>query len=139
MEFNPRRSRELMASINIIPLVDVVLVLLIIFMVTAPMMYRGIDVNLPQSSTNTIKSEERIVMTVTKNRDVYLDKEKISIDRLEYTLSVKKKQNPNITLYLRGDSEALYGVVVKVMDAARKAGIDKLGMVTEPVFTNKEG
>ncbi|MEK6682311.1 MAG: ExbD/TolR family protein [Nitrospirota bacterium] len=132
MEFNPRKSRELMASINIVPFVDVVLVLLIIFMVTAPMMYRGIDVDLPQSSTNTIKSEERIVMTVGKNREIYLDKEKVSLDKLEYILSVKKKQNPNITLYLRADKDVPYGIIVQVMDAIKKVGIDKLGMITEP-------
>jgi len=132
MEFNPNRSKELMASINIIPLVDVVLVLLIIFMVTAPMMYRGIDVDLPQSATNTIKSEERVVLTVSKNQIIYIDKEKLSLDKVEYALSVKKKQNPNITLYLRADKDVPYGIIVQVMDAIKKVGIDKLGMVTEP-------
>ena len=132
MEFNPRRNRELMASLNIVPLVDVVLVLLIIFMVTAPMMYRGIDVDLPQSATNTIKSEERVVMTVAKNQIIYIDKEKLTLDKVEYALSVKKKQNPNITLYLRDDKDVPYGIIVQVMDAIKKVGIDKLGMVTEP-------
>ena len=129
--------RVLMAEINIIPLVDVVLVLLIIFMITAPLLYRGMDVKLPQAATNTIKPEERKVLTVEKNEAVYLDKEEIGLARLEDKLRSLKTASPQLSLYLRADRDVPYGAVVHVMDLIKRAGIDKLGIVTEPIPKEK--
>ena len=123
----------MMAEINIIPLVDVVLVLLIIFMITAPLLYRGMDIKLPQAATNTIKPEERKILTVEKNQTVYLDKEEIGLARLEEKLRALKGSAPEVSLYLRADRDVPYGTVVQVMDLIKRAGIDKLGIVTEPL------
>jgi biopolymer transport protein TolR len=132
MMFETRRRRFL-AEINIIPLVDVVLVLLIIFMVTAPMLYRGMDINLPTSRTNTIRPEERLVLTVERDQTVYLDKDKLSLEQLEFRLKQAKQHNADVSIYLRADRSVPYGTVVRVMDEIKRAGIERLGMVTDPV------
>ena len=122
-----------MAEINVVPLVDVVLVLLVIFMVTAPMLYRGLDINLPQTSTNTIKPEQRVVLTVERDRRIYLDKELMPLIQLQPRLHTLRSSNPEVSVFLRADRDVPYGTVVQVMDSIKKAGIDKLGMVTEPL------
>jgi biopolymer transport protein TolR len=122
-----------LAEINVVPLVDVVLVLLIIFMITAPLMLRGIDIDLPKSSVNTIKPEERVVVTVGRDRAVYLDKERVARVLLDDKLTKLAREKPDVTLYLRADRDVPYGAVVEVMDAVKRAGIDRLGMVTQPV------
>jgi len=131
MMFDTRRRRFL-AEINIIPLVDVVLVLLIIFMVTAPMLYRGMDINLPTSQSNTIKPEERLVLTIERDQKVYLDKDQLSLEQLEFKLKQAKQHNSDVSIYLRADRAVPYGTVVRVMDEIKRAGIEKLGMVTDP-------
>jgi len=125
-------SRRFMSEINVVPLVDVVLVLLIIFMITAPLLYRGIDINLPESAANTIKPDERVVVSVTKDHKIYVDKDEVGVDQLESAMKRLHDRNPNVTIYLRADQGIPYGAVVHVMDAVKQAGIDKLGMVTEP-------
>ncbi len=131
------RRRRFMAEINVIPLVDVVLVLLIIFMVTAPMLYRGMDINLPRSSSNTIKPEERVVLTVERDRRVYVDKELISLAQLPQKMDALHRKNPEVSVFLRADQDVPYGTVVQVMDSIKKAGIVKLGMVTDPVIEER--
>jgi biopolymer transport protein TolR len=131
MMFDTRRRRFL-AEINVIPLVDVVLVLLIIFMVTAPMLYRGMDINLPTSQSNTITPEERLVLTIERDQKVYLDKDQLSLEQLEFKLKQAKRHNADVSIYLRADRAVPYGTVVRVMDEIKKAGIEKLGMVTDP-------
>lgn len=131
MMFDTRRRRFL-AEINIIPLVDVVLVLLIIFMVTAPMLYRGMDINLPTSQSNTIRPEERLVLTIERDQKVYLDKDQLSLEQLEFKLKQAKQHNADVSIYLRADRAVPYGTVVRVMDEIKRAGIEKLGMVTDP-------
>lgn len=126
------KNREMMSEINIIPLVDVMLVLLIVFMITAPMLYRGMDIKLPKAATNNIQPTERKVLTVGKDQAVYLDKEEIGLARLEERLRVLKGNSPDISLYLRADRDVPYGTVVHVMDLIKRAGIVKLGIVTEP-------
>lgn len=126
------RQRRFMAEINVIPLVDVVLVLLVIFMVTAPMLYRGMDVKLPTSATNTIKPEMRKVLTIEKDQRLYLDKDAVGVVQLEQKLKSLKQDHPDVSLYLRADRDVPYGVVVQVMDGVKKAGIEKIGMVTDP-------
>jgi biopolymer transport protein TolR len=126
------RQRRFLAEINVIPLVDVVLVLLIIFMVTAPMLYRGMDIKLPTSASNTIKPEIRAVLTIEKDQRLYLDKDQVSLIQLDRKLRVLKEEHADVSLYLRADRDVPYGVVVQVMDSVKKAGIEKLGMVTDP-------
>jgi biopolymer transport protein TolR len=127
------RQRRFLAEINVIPLVDVVLVLLVIFMVTAPMLYRGMDIKLPTSASNTIKPEIRVVLTIEKDQRLYLDKDQVSVAQLERKLRLLKEERKDVSLYLRADRDVPYGVVVQVMDGVKKAGIEKLGMVTDPV------
>lgn len=131
------RERRFMAEINVIPLVDVVLVLLVIFMITAPMLYRGIDIKLPSSASNTIKPEMRMVLTVEKDQKLYLDKDPVTLSQLERRLRAVKDGNADVSLYLRADREVPYGIVVQVMDGVKKAGIEKLGMVTEPTGSER--
>ena len=122
-----------MAEINIIPLVDVVLVLLLIFMLTAPMMYRGIDVNLPKAAAKPTAVEERLVLTLTKERALYLNDKRIAPGTLDTSLRAAFANRTDKTLYLKADSGLAYGAVIETMDQVRRAGIERLGMVTEPV------
>ncbi len=121
-----------LAEINIIPLVDVVLVLLLIFMLTAPMMYRGIDVNLPKSSSKPTAVEERMVLTITKERGYYLNDRPVPTNALEPQLRDVFRNRSDKVLYLKADAGLAYGTVVETMDRVRRAGIERLGMVTEP-------
>ena len=121
-----------LAEINIIPLVDVTLVLLLIFMLTAPLMYRGIDVNLPKTSGKPTVTEERMVLTLTKEQTIYLNDKPVSPATLEQHLRDMFKNRQDRTLYLRADQTLQYGFVVEAMDRVRRSGIEKLGMVTEP-------
>ena len=130
-------GRRLLAEINVVPLVDVVLVLLIIFMITAPLLYRGIDIKLPQAATNTIKAEERRVLSIERNEKIFLDKDPMTLNRLAEILPKLRTENPNLSIYLRADREVNYGLVVSVMDLIKRSGIDKLGIVTEPIPVNK--
>jgi biopolymer transport protein TolR len=127
-----RRIGTSLAEINIIPLVDVVLVLLLIFMLTAPMMYRGIDVNLPKAASRPTAVEERMILTVTKERTLYLNEKPVSLAQLETQLRDAFKGRTDRTLYLKADAGLAYGAVVETMDRVRRAGIERLGMVTEP-------
>jgi biopolymer transport protein TolR len=126
------RQRRFLAEINVIPLVDVVLVLLVVFMVTAPMLYRGMDIKLPTSASNTIKPAMRAVLTIGKDQRLFLDKDQVGLAQLERKLRVLKEEHADVSLYLRADRDVPYGVVVQVMDGVKKAGIEKLGMVTDP-------
>ena len=128
-----RRGRGSLAEINIIPLVDVVLVLLLIFMLTAPLMYRGIDVNLPKTAGKPTVTEERMEVTLTKDQQIYLNGKALALASLEQTLRDTFKNRTDKTLYLKADQALQYGFVVETMDKIRKSGIEKLGMVTEPV------
>jgi len=131
------KDRRYLSEINVVPLVDVVLVLLIVFMITAPLLYRGIDIALPVSATNTIRPTERLVVTVEKNGRVYLDKDRVQPDNLVAAFTSVRTRNPEISVYLRADEGVPYGLVVGVMDAVKQAGISQLGMVTEPIIDRR--
>jgi biopolymer transport protein TolR len=134
-----RPGGSALSEINVTPFVDVVLVLLIIFLVTAPMMLRGIDVKVPKTETKNVGPEERLMLTVTKDRAIYLDDQMITLPRLERVLGGLRQRNPQAAVFLRADEGVPYGIVVKVMDAVKKAGIERLGMVTEPVHPRDDG
>ena len=126
------RPRQFLAEINVIPLVDVVLVLLVIFMVTAPMLHRGLDINLPTTAANNIKAEERLIITIQKDRSLSLGNDSISLVALRAKLQEAKTSNPLISVYLRADQTVPYGTVVQIMDEVKGAKIERLGMVTGP-------
>jgi len=133
MELN-RGSHRLMSEINVTPFVDVMLVLLIIFMVTAPMMMQGVDVNLPQTTTETIASEEeRLIISVTRKKEIYLNEYKISLDSLQRKMKIIYQNKPDSAVFLRADQNLPYGFVMEVMAAMRQSGIKRIGMVTEPL------
>jgi biopolymer transport protein TolR len=121
-----------LSEINVTPLVDVMLVLLIIFMVTAPMLQQGFDVNLPQEREggNLDPSQERLVITLAKNERMYLNDRRIDFPELEQTLRQASATTKEV--FLRADQDIPYGLVVKMMAAIKQAGIERLGIVTVP-------
>ena len=133
MPDSERRLGPALSEINVTPFVDVMLVLLVVFLVTAPMLFRGIDVRVPRTETSTVQPEERLVLTVTKEGAVFVGEQPITLDRLERLLASLRQRNQKAAVFLRADERAAYGSVVKVMDIVKKAGIDRLGMVTEPL------
>jgi len=125
-------GREL-SEINVTPFVDVMLVLLVIFMVTAPLMQQGVDVELPRTTTQPIRLEqEPLVLTVRKDGKAFLGRQEIALPELQAKLVAVFGSRGDKELFLRADREAPYGLVVKAMAAARGAGATKLGIVTEP-------
>ncbi len=126
-----------MADINVTPMVDVMLVLLVIFMVTAPLMQQGIKVDLPNAEAPPMKTstEERLVLTLTRDGKAYLGKTEVPIDRLTELLANNEKLKLDKELYFHADQELPYGLVVKVMAAAKAGGAESLAMVTEPITT----
>jgi biopolymer transport protein TolR len=132
-------NRQLMADINVTPLVDVMLVLLIIFMVTAPMMMQGIDVKLPETSAPSIPSEEeRLVVTVAADRKIYINEYAVDLDTLGPKLAaIYRNQQGHQGVFLRADETIPYGFVVQVMATIRSNGIEKIGMVTEPLKASR--
>jgi biopolymer transport protein TolR len=126
------KPRQFLSEINVIPLVDVVLVLLVIFMVTAPMLHRGLDITLPTSASNNIQAEERLVVTIQKDRALFLGNDLISLVDLRAKLEQAKNANQQVSVYLRADQTVPYGAVVQIMDEIKGAKIERLGMVTGP-------
>jgi biopolymer transport protein TolR len=122
-----------MSEINVTPLVDVMLVLLIIFMVTAPRLEQGVKVDLPQVTAAALPQvSEELVISVTRDRRVYLNRYAVPLSELEPKLEQILAQRANKDVYLRADKDVAYGFVVQVMAEVKKAGIASLGMVTEP-------
>lgn len=127
-------EKKFMSDINVTPLVDVMLVLLIIFMVTAPMMMQGVEVNLPQTTAKSIKTrEDPLILTINKKREIFLEDRQIGLNELESKMKSIFKYRRSKELLLRADKEVPYGFVIKVIAGVKEAGIDKLGMVTEPI------
>ena len=126
-------GKRFMAEINVTPLVDVMLVLLIIFMVTAPMMIQGVKVNLPQTTTKNIKTEEDpLILSITNKKEVFLENEKVGLADLEKKMEGVLKYRREKEVLLKADKDVPYGFVIKVMASIKNAGIEKLGMITEP-------
>jgi len=127
-----RRNGTAMSEINVTPLVDVMLVLLIIFMVTAPLLQQGIDVNLPKAKGKDLPPEERITLIIKQGGKIYLNDNPVSLGEMKKKLESISKLNPNV--FLKADKSVPYGLVVEVMGEIKDAGIEKLGMITEPAI-----
>ncbi|MEE8329552.1 MAG: protein TolR [Thermodesulfovibrionia bacterium] len=121
------RQRHAMSEINIIPFVDIMLVLLVIFMVTAPLLQQGIDVNLPRAKGKELSPAERVIITIKKDGRIYVNKTRTDINKLKSKFAVKTDRD----VFLKADKDVPYGVVVEVMGELREIGIEKLGMITE--------
>ena len=123
-----------MSEINVTPLVVVMLVLLIIFMVTAPLMQQGVEVNLPKAAAEPVSAtEQKLVLTVTVDKKVYLGSSEIPFERISELLATNARLKEDKELYLHADQALPYGVVVAVMAAAKKGGAENLAMITDPV------
>lgn len=133
MDAPSQRESTTISQINVTPLVDVMLVLLVIFMVTAPIIQQGVQVNLPQARSSAIPgTEEHLVVTVAKNGKVYLNDNAMSLSELGAKLRAIKKLEANKQVYLRADQDVRYGIVMKTIAEIKQAGIERLGMVTRP-------
>lgn len=135
MSSNPNSRNRPLAEINVIPFCDILLVLLIIFMITAPLMQQGLDVNLPQASSPPIEKEKTdIILTMRKNGDIFVgdDTTPVSLGFLEKKLTDVYKSKERKDLFIKADTDIRYGDVVKVMSLAKSAGVFRIGMVTQP-------
>lgn len=134
MKFRSHKKHERLAEINIIPLVDVILVLLIIFMVTAPMLKEGVDINLPEVSANSIQSQsEDFVLSIDEMGRIFFNdnpKDKYALVSIEDRLEEFFRDKPKKELYLKADKSIKYGYVMAVMAACQRIGIEKIGMIT---------
>ncbi|HJM43957.1 MAG: protein TolR [Nitrospinota bacterium] len=131
MGANSKKGRAL-AEINVTPLVDVMLVLLIIFMVTAPMLQQGVDVDLPAVAARELPLESgQLIVSITKDRRVFLNRAPLTVPQLREKLMAIYREKPNKEIFLRADRDVPYGFVVGTMAAIRASGIHRVGMVTE--------
>jgi biopolymer transport protein TolR len=131
---------RLMSDINVTPFVDVMLVLLIIFMVTAPMMTQGVDVTLPEASSGPLpaEKEKQLIVTIDKNNVIFINKYPATMETLQEQLRQHVENQRERQVYLRADKNISYGFVVRVMSEIKNAGIEKLGMVTVPLDEQEE-
>ncbi|MCS6927472.1 MAG: protein TolR [Candidatus Binatia bacterium] len=133
-----QQQEESISQINITPFVDVMLVLLVIFMVTAPILQQGVHVDLPEVASGPLEgSDEQLVVSVTRDGKVLLNDSPVKVEELSQKLRTILHLRPDRAVYLRADKNIAYGRVVEVMAAVRDAGVRKLGMVTEPLETQQ--
>jgi biopolymer transport protein TolR len=138
MDASPQREAGVLAQINVTPLVDVMLVLLVIFMVTAPIIQQGVQVNLPQAKAGAIPgTEELLVVTIAKNGKIYLNDNPMTSGELGQKLRAIRKLQADKQVYLRADQDVKYGIVMKTIAEIKQAGIERLGMVSRP--SSEEG
>ena len=134
-----RKRRKLKAEINVVPYIDVMLVLLIIFMVTAPLLNLGVDIHLPQSTAKAVQTDkEPIVISVDQGGKLYLtlgpaQKESIDADTLDKKVSAFVRQNPQVPVLIAGDLRASYGEVYEILPALQAAGVAKVGLMSQPI------
>jgi len=134
VDFSSQRNGGSISQINVTPLVDVMLVLLVIFMVTAPIIQQGVQVNLPQAKAAAIAGqEEQLVVAVTRNGRIYLNDNPMKLEELGQKLRAIRQLQKSKEIFLRADQDVRYGLVMKVVAEIKEAGIEKLGMVTQPL------
>ena len=135
---NQGKDRLLLSEINVTPLVDVMLVLLIIFMVTAPMLQQGIDVDLPSVVAKDLPAkEEKLVLTITKKKKIFINKHPVELAKLSEKLEKLCENRTKKEVFLKADEMVPYGFVVKTMAEIKEAGIERLGMITKPLEDKK--
>ncbi|MEE8205323.1 MAG: ExbD/TolR family protein [Nitrospinaceae bacterium] len=128
-----RKSTRLMADINVTPFVDVMLVLLVIFMITTPLMQHGMDLQLPQESTGAVEVKDVPTVSIRSNKTIYWNQEKMpTLMTLNEKLTKYLKSRKDGAIYFRADRSLDYGVVIKVMATIHRAGVQNIGMMTEP-------
>ena len=140
MAMDPSSSRDntTIAQINVTPLVDVMLVLLVIFMVTAPIIQQGVQVNLPQAKAAAIPgSEQLLVVSIAKNGKIYLNDNVMTLDELGSRMRAIRANEAEKQVYVRADQDVRYGLVMKTIAELKQAGIERVGMVTRP--TSEDG
>jgi biopolymer transport protein ExbD/biopolymer transport protein TolR len=128
-------TRTSLAEINITPLVDVVLVLLVIFMITEPVLQSGIEVNVPKTRTVKQITEQRLVVTIDRDQQIFLNDNPINIHDLPRKLHDSSSDPTHQAIYLRSDERVPFGAFATVMDAVKQAGITNVSIVTQPVDT----
>lgn len=122
-----------MSEINVTPMVDVMLVLLIIFMVTAPLLTQGVDVNLPTTGASSLTPEhEPLMITVKRDGTAFIEENAVSISQLALKVSTIRENKPKLPVFVRGDRDTSYGAVMTVMTQLQQAGVERVGLVTEP-------
>ena len=146
MKTNNNEGRTVLSEINVTPFVDVMLVLLVIFMVTAPILYQGVDVNLPRVESKPMPAAERekkVVITLNEKGEIFIEKKQYSLSELKVEIRTlirtHGKRIEDEDVFLRADSNVPYGTVMEVMAEIKKAGVNKLGLVTEPPSVNGSG
>jgi biopolymer transport protein TolR len=127
------RTQTALAEINITPLVDVVLVLLLIFMLTAPVLQSGVEVAIPKTRTVNQLTEERMVVTIDREQNVFLQDKPVNVNQLPTLLRTGKGDPSKKTIYLRADERVPFGAFASVMDAVKQAGITNISIVTQPI------
>jgi len=138
MGTNKGSGRVTMSEINVTPMVDVMLVLLIIFMVTAPLIQQGVKVNLPETKAAPVEaSDKKLVLSIDAQRHVYIGEAEVAVEELQQKLATNAKAQADKEVYLHADRDVPYGVVVDVMAAAQRAGITNVGMITDPTGTGR--
>ena len=131
-------QRELMSDINVTPFVDVMLVLLIIFMVTAPMMVQGLNVDLPEATAKPFESEkEHLIVAINKDQQIYINDFEVTLEFLHEKLLKILQGRTDREVYLKADKNIPYGIVVQVMAEIKGAGVEQLGMITDPAVIDK--
>jgi biopolymer transport protein TolR len=132
MAFEPGQRGQFVSQINVTPLVDVMLVLLVIFMVTAPIIQQGVEVNVPRVKAAALPGkEQQFVVSITRSQDVYLNDARLTLDQLTEKLQAISGERPDRQVFVRADEDVPYGAVIRTMAAIRAAGIENVGMVTE--------
>jgi biopolymer transport protein TolR len=138
MSFKLREPSSPLSEINVTPFVDVMLVLLVIFMVTAPMLSQGLPVNLPSAPARPLVNQQPLVVSINRDQVIYLDDQRVPLADLRDGLARRAGENKNLEVLLKSDRDVPYGLVVQVMSALNEAGVEKLGIVTAPP-TPREG
>ena len=134
-----RKRRNLVSEINVVPYIDVMLVLLVVFMVAAPLMVQGVKVNLPETESKVLplEQEEPLILSIDSNGNIYIEidslkGEPLDINSLKERVEKILSANPNIQLVIRGDSEVRYERVMELMSILQSAGVDGIGLITKP-------
>lgn len=138
------RSRTVLSEINVTPFVDVMLVLLVIFMVTAPILYQGIDINLPKTSsqqTSSSQTNKNIIITINRDGELFMENKRYDLSEIKLkirnSILDKSKKSDKGQIFIRADSSVFYGKVVEVINEIKKSGVQNIGLITEPDRTNK--